>query len=171
MKHLARIGGVLVRPRHTLLSIAMGQGGQLWELLPWIAIAAATAAPIEAGRAILLMRADVVAGLGSFAALIGDRIGAGLAGAAIGAAILSAVSAKRIPFDRAFDACLFMLVPWMLAASVGSALSELGVELWFMPHRRIRGDGWILTARILAAYGWSITLFVVVAVALRRSRG
>ena len=42
-------------------------------------------------------------------------------------------------------------------------LSVLGLELWWMPHRTLRGTFWYLSLRVLVAYTWSFVLLLLVA--------
>lgn len=166
------MGGVIVRPRSTLLSILRGGGGSIWELLPWLVITAAAAAPIQAGRAILVARVDPIGGLRSLLSLLADRMSVGLIGALVAASVLyllrPAKDGEGVHFDRALDAAVFMLVPFLLLMAIGAICSALGAEMWFMPHRRLRGVWWVLSIRAAVAYGWSVALFFVVAWNVRR---
>lgn len=170
--HLTRLGGVIVRPRSTLLAILRGEEGSIWELFPWIVIACAAAAPIRAGRALLMFRVDVLAGLRALLSLLAGRMSAGLIGALIAASILYLLRPEKdgegVHFDRALDASLFMLVPFLLLMAIGAGCSALGAEMWFMPHRRLGGVWWVLSIRAAVAYGWSAALFFVVAWNVRR---
>jgi hypothetical protein len=63
---------------------------------------------------------------------------------------------------------MHMLAPYLLLTAIGAVLSAAGVELWFMPHKRMTGVPWVVALRATVAYGWSVVLFVVVLVALTR---
>lgn len=164
--HLTRLGGVLIRPRSTLLSIARGEQGRAWEIFPWLVVVIAAASPTEAGRALLLMRVEPVNGLFGFVSMIADRASAGLVGAVLAAFVLGR---WNVSFDRAFDCTMFMLVPFLLLVAIGAGLSLLGAEIWFLPHRRMTGVPWVIALRSLVAYGWSLVLFGVVVRELVRS--
>ena len=66
------------------------------------------------------------------------------------------------------DACAFALVPFLVLVAVGAALSNLGVELWWLPHRNLGGRGVYLAARVGAAFGWSIILFSLMVLEVRK---
>ena len=133
----------------------------MWEVFPWIAVACAAAAPTQAGRALLLMRIDPIGGGFTLLNMIGNRASAAVMGAVVAASILYLLR-RGVLFDRALDATIFMLVPFLALMSLGAGLSALGAETWFLPHRRIRGVAWVLAVRLVVAYGWSVILFAVV---------
>jgi hypothetical protein len=149
------MGGVLIRSRTTLRAILEGEG-RAWEIFPWIAVVAAASAPVESGRALLLLRVDPFSGIWSFLAMVADRCGPGLVGAVVAALVLTW---RKVSFDRAFDTTMFLLVPYLLLAAIGALLSSIGIEIWFFPHRRMTGVPWVVAVRSLVAYGWSLILF------------
>jgi hypothetical protein len=114
------------------------------------------------------MRVDPLAGAWSFLALVADRTSVGLIGAVVAALLLQWLGHT---FDRAFDCTMHMLVPFLLLAAIGALASELGGEMWFMPHRRLTGVHWVYAVRVLVAYGWSLVLFAVVARSVWTARG
>lgn len=162
---LDRLGGVFVRPRATLAGVLARGEGSLFEVLPWIALCAFTVAPIPAGQALLLLRARPVDGVLALAGVVTTRMGGALIGALVGALVLQLLGQLRpggkvsLGFDRCLDACTYALLPHLALASVGAGLSELGLELWFMPHRLLRGTGFSVASRFVVAYGWSLVLF------------
>jgi hypothetical protein len=167
LSHLARLGGVLIRPRSTLLAILEGDEGRAWHVFPWIAVVAAASAPVETGRAILMTRVDPLVGVWAFLAMIADRCGPGLVGAVIAAFVLQLL---KVHFDRAFDCTMHMLAPYLLLAAIGAGLSAVGAEVWFLPHRRMTGAPWVIALRATVAYGWSLILFLVVLVSVARTK-
>jgi hypothetical protein len=54
-------------------------------------------------------------------------------------------------------------VPYLLLASAGAICSELGLELWWMPHRTIRGMLQAQVIKIAVAFSWPVLLFGVAA--------
>jgi hypothetical protein len=166
--HLARIGGVLVRPRPTFARIVEGQDGSALELLPWVFILVSTLSPQAVGNALLLLRARFIDGLIDFASILGTRLTQALAGVLVGAAVLHTIERVRRPsearmgFDRAIDVCAFMLVPFMLLAVIGFLLAAFGANLWWMPHNKMIGDAPTMIVRVLAGFGWSLALYALV---------
>lgn len=165
---LSRLGGVFLHPRSTLWRVLARGEGSLFEVLPWLALAALTVSPTGAGQAFLLLRVSPGEGVIALLGLIVNRM-SGVLMVMIGGAVLllviaSAARARIKPgFDRCLDACAYLLLPHLLLASTGAALSELGVELWFLPHRLPKGAPSVLALRLAVAYGWSLLLFGLLA--------
>ena len=139
-------------------------------------LTAFTVAPAETGQGFLLLRATPLDGLLALLGVVSNRIGPSLIGAGIGALLLVALDRTgsapgRLTLDAAFDACCFALVPFLLLASAGAALSSRGLELWFLPHRALRGRADVLAIRAAVAYGWPMALYVVAARDVWRGRG
>jgi hypothetical protein len=170
---LRRLGGVIVAPRRTLLAIARGEGS-VFELLPWMLLVSLTVAPYQTGQAFLLLRVSVADGLSAIGGLFLGRMTAPLVAAVVGAMVLIAVARMTpktdLSFDRGFDACTYALVPHLVLASVGAALSEAQMELWFLPHRLVKGNLTVIAIRIAAGYGWSLLLFAILAWDIGRGR-
>ncbi len=161
-----RIGGVLVSPRSTLLRILRTGEGNLGELAFLMVLVSLTVAPVQAGQVFLLLRSSIPAGLSALLSLVANRMAGPILGAIAGAVVLSGVDRIRrgklsMPFDRSLDACLYALVPFLLLSSLGGSLSELGAELWFMPHRLLRGTPSVFMIRFAVAYAWPLVLFGV----------
>lgn len=176
--HLARIGGVIVRPRATLLRMFLGSEGSLLELIPWMVIISMTVAPVSAGRALLSMRVDPVDGFSALLRLLAGRMVEPLACAFGGAAVLYLFArVKRpfrrdLPFDRALDLAAFMLVPYFALAAIGVIAASAGVDLWWLPHRQLNVPIEHLALKALVSYGWSLALLLILTVMLARgSRG
>lgn len=157
---------MLIHPRRTLCGIVEGQGGSVFELLPWFVVVSIAAAPKGAGQALLLGRLDLMDGVRLLIGTVANRTGGAIVAAAVAAGVLAGISVVRhrggkrsVSFDRSLDACAYCLVPYLLLATIGAGLSALGAEVWFLPHRLLRGRGWYLTTRFLVAYGWSLLLF------------
>ncbi len=167
LRHLGRIGGVIISPRSTLQRLILKPEGQLWELMPWIVVVTATVSPVGAGRAWLVGRLDFIDGALQFLNVIAGRMLGPMIGLIVAAGLLYGVdrfrhrSREPLPFDVALDACAYTLVPFLVLASVGAAASRLGFELWFMPHRRLGGRGWVGVARFSAAFAWPLALYGV----------
>lgn len=161
MNRLARLGGIFLHPSRTFDALLRGEGS-VFDVLPWALLTSVTVAPSEAGQALLLLRMDLVDGATALIGLFANRFGWPLAGAAIAALLLSALERAKHQeghgFDRLFDATAYALLPHLLLASAGGALSSVGAELWFMPHRLLRGRWDVLTLRIAVAFGWSLVL-------------
>jgi len=121
-----------------------------------------------------MARADWFEGLRRVPSFVGNQLGPPMLGALCGALILTILArslTKNVEeerfgfdwtFDRCLDACFYMLVPFLIMASVGVILEQLGVRWWFLPHRPFRGTGIYLTVRLLLAFGWSFILFAIV---------
>lgn len=170
LDHFARVGGVLISPRTTLARIVAGEG-TLLELVPWIVMVTVVIAPVETGRAILMVRVDLLEGLLAFANVLSARMAPALAGA-LGAGIAlylgemmfsKAPREERLGLDRSLDATAFTLVPYLFLAVAGALLSHAGVEWWFMPHRILRGGPYYQFIRIAVSFGWSMILWLWVA--------
>ena len=163
---LERLGGVIASPRATFRRLLDGEGS-MFDVLPWFVVVAVTAAPIAAGQMLLIGRVDPIDGARALLGLVVTRTGGALAGAAVAAVVLvltGRLSPHRkhaVGFDRSLDACVYCLVPYLVAASLGGALSELGWELWFLPHRLLRGRAEVLAVRFLVAYGGSLLLYAL----------
>lgn len=170
LDHFARVGGVLISPRKTLARIVAGEG-TLLELVPWIIFVTAAIAPVETGRAILMLRVDLLEGLLAFANVLSARMAPALAGA-LGAGIAlylgemifsSAPPEERLGLDRSLDATSFTLVPYLFLAIAGALLSHAGIEWWFMPHRALRGGPYYQFIRLAVSFGWPAILWLWVA--------
>ncbi|MFO0726819.1 MAG: YIP1 family protein [Myxococcota bacterium] len=166
---LGRIGGVILAPRRTLYAILSEGGGNFGELLFLMLLVTITVSPNQAGEAFLIMRRWPLDGLMQLFSLVATRMAGQVIAAVVAAALLLGIAKLRqgtpsFGFDRALDACLYALIPFLLLSSLGAALSELGLEAWFMPHRVTQGPPLILAARVLAGYGWSIVLFAMLAI-------
>lgn len=165
LRHLARLGGVIVAPRATLTRLLRAPEGQMWELLPWFVVVTAVLSPTGAGRALLVCRVGVLDGLLLFVNLIAGRMLGPMIGLFVAASILHLVDrlrfrgALQVPFDVALDATAFTLVPFLLLACVGALLSQLGLELTVFPHRSLQVAGWLGAARVATAFGWPVVLF------------
>lgn len=168
LRHLARLGGVIVAPRRTLRRVLLEGDGALWEVLPWMVLVTAAVAPTGAGRALLVGRVAALDGVLLFVNLVATRMVAPLIGIVVAAAILAAVSRatsdQPVGFDLALDACAFTLVPFLLLAGVGVLLHASGIELWFMPHRRFTVPGTVGAVRSLVAFAWPAALYLLLLV-------
>jgi hypothetical protein len=170
LAHFGRLGGVIISPRQTFSRIVLDGEGNLLELVPWIALVAVAIAPADAGRAILWFRINWWEGVTSLVTMLSNRmalpLGSALAGGIVlylGETIFRSGEEKR-GFDLALDAAAFTLVPHLLLAALGSMLSVLGAELWWMPHHpALRGIPAHMALRGAVAFGWSIALFALVA--------
>jgi len=162
--HLARLGGVIISPRRTLRR-ALWQGeASLWEIWPWMLVVTAAVAPTGAGRAVLVGRVAALDGVLLFFNLVASRMVAPLIGVLVAAILLTLVSrlapgAPKATFDAALDAVGLTLVPFLLLAAAGSLLYALGLELWFMPHRRFAVPGTAGAVRLAVAFGWPLALY------------
>ena len=168
--HFARLGGVLLHPRATFDRMLMQQEGSLWEILLWVMLIAAAISPVRVGRALLVARMDFLAGLQSFLGVLSNRMTQALLGLLVAAVVLHLIDrfrreeeARIVRFDQALDLCAFLLVPYLMLTALGSLLSQLGAEFWFMPHRAISGNALVVTIRCLVAFSWSLVLFGLVA--------
>jgi hypothetical protein len=170
---LSRLGGILVHPAKTLFSILSGKGGSLFEVIACALVVAAAISPARAGQCFLMARVDVFEGLRRVPNLLSNQLGPPMLTAMVAALILTllgrslrrSADEERIgsdwTFDRCLDACFYMLIPFLVMASVGVILEQLGVRWWFLPHRPFRGSGGYLLARIAIAFGWSISLYLM----------
>lgn len=156
---------MVVSPVETLQSLARGEGDSK-EMFLWSVVVAAAAAPTRFGQAILLARTDLVAGLLDLVRVLAERFGGALIGC-LAASVVAFVferrrsAESRIGFDRIFDITTFMLVPHFSLIAVGVLASQLGLELWFLPHRLPKGPVTIVAIRLVVAYVWSVGLFAV----------
>ena len=168
-----RIGGVLLRPNRTLFSILRGDGGSMFDLLPWVLVLPCALSPNRAGQAILYLRANVMDGLQIYVSLIVSKLSTPVGAAIIGALLLSVLAriklrtddssvAKLWTFDRCLDACMYMLVPFFVLCSLGIIFESVGVASRYLPHRPIRGRGIYLSIRLVLAFGWSLALYLYV---------
>lgn len=162
---------MIVRPRETLARLLFAHEGRLWEVLFWMVLVTAAAAPVPVGRALLLARVDAFGGVQVLVTLLAERLAAPLVAAVAGALLLQVVDRARrrgsagqpLSFDAALDGCAFALVPLLLATAAGVLLSTLEVDVWFLPHRALRVTGKTLAIRLAAAYLWPLALFGVAA--------
>jgi hypothetical protein len=173
LAHLARIGGMIVAPRRTLQRLTETKQGTVFEVLVYMVLVAVIVSPIEAGRALLMARTSIGESAMILVTLVADRMGAaigGLLGAAVVLSIIERVRKKTVlGFDRALDVASYLLVPHLLLCIAGFMLSAYGLELWWMPHRRIVGSAEIVLLRVAVAFGWSLVLFGWLAVRIARS--
>ncbi len=168
MTPLERLGGVLVAPRRTLRAIAVGGAGRPLELVPVFVLVVGVVQPAGLGQALLVARSQVGDGLLAVASLVTSRMSGPVIGAAAFALVVWLAARARRPelglgFDGALDAALYALLPYLLLAALGGALAERGLEAWFLPHRLLRGAPEVWAARLVAGYGWSLTLGAVLA--------
>jgi|GEM_PF-2736374 len=170
---ITRIGGIFVRPSQTLFSILRGNGGSMFDLLPWILVLPCALSPNRAGQALLYLRSDVLDGLQIYLSLIVSKLSTPVGAAMMGALVLSIVARIKLradgtsvaqlwTFDRCFDACMYMLVPFFAASCLGIILESMGIAFKFLPHRPIRGQGIYLTIRLILAFGWPLALYMYV---------
>ena len=168
---LERMGGGILHPRKIFDGILNGAGGSMFELLPWMVLVTLTVAPTESGQIVLMGRGDLFVAVRMLLGLVTNRLGGALVGAAVGALVLSGLSAlgrrgrdRRGPgYDRLLDATTYCLVPFLALASLGALLRASGVEVWFLPHRLLSGRGMVLATRVLVAFGGPLILFGVLA--------
>lgn len=171
---ISRIGGVLIHPRETLDELLAGEGGSVFDILPWCVVVACVLSPSRAGQVVLFMRVDVLEGLRILASLVSSQMMRPLVGVLVAALLLAMIarftkagsdsSGERITwtFDRCLDACMYMLVPYLLITSVSVIVEQLGVRGSFFPHRPFRGRGVYLFIRLALAFGWSFCLYFYV---------
>jgi hypothetical protein len=172
--HLARLGGIIISPRTTLDRLLRAREGTVTEVLPWMVIVTMVVSPVEAGRAMLLLRALSFDGVTAFVMLVADRMAAAVGGVLGAAIVLHVIERVRLPrdewlgFDRALDVAGVLLAPYFLLAIGGALLSMAGLELWWMPHRRLIGGPLAMVIRVAAGFGWSLSLFVCLVVRVLR---
>jgi hypothetical protein len=175
MAHFSRIGGVLIRPRATLLRIIGGEGNAL-EIVPWVLVVVATIVPTSIGHGLLLLRARFFDGLVALLQVLQVRMLNAFFGVLVAAVALHAIERIRRPperrmgFDRALDVCAFMLVPFLLLTMVGFVLAAFGLNLWWMPHNRMLGDAGTIVVQVIVAFGWSLMLFAIAVRAIWTAR-
>jgi len=168
---LGRLGGALATPRRTLIGVLEKGDGSVFEVLLFALVVGIIVQPTSAGQAFLLMRVSPLEGLMALSRVVFGRFGTAFVIVLVGAAIVFVLGRLRVGFDKILDACAYTLVPHFLLAAVGAALSNLGAELWFLPHRNLKGDGPYFLARLAAGYGWSVALLGLIAIhVLRRPR-
>jgi thiol-disulfide isomerase/thioredoxin len=156
------MGRAMVHPTEAFRAALAGHGS-LFDVIPWAVVVAITVAPTDAGESILLARLDPRAGVLGFLGLIGNRMAIGFIGVVIAAMIvflLGQIGGRSPSFDRCLDATGYLLVPHLILAALGAALSASGHELWFMPHRLLRGGPGVFAIRLAVAYGASLVLLV-----------
>lgn len=163
MTALERLGGVFIAPRRTLRAIAVDGAGRPLELLPLFVLVVGVVQPTGLGQALLVARTQLGDGLLAIASLVMSRMSGPVIGAAVFAFVLWGAARARRPelqlgFDGALDAALYALLPYLVLAALGGALAERGLEAWFLPHRLLRGAPEVWAARLVAGYGWSLTL-------------
>lgn len=168
LRHLERLGGIILHPRRTILAILAERPGGLTEILAWASLVSCALQPVGAGQALLLVRASPLDGVMSLVSVIASRLSLALGGV-IAAAVLLALlervrvkdAAARRGFDLALDACAYLLVPYLLLASVGQLLAASGLDLGWMPHHNVRGRFGDRLLQAAVAYGWSIGLYAL----------
>lgn len=161
---VGRLGGALATPRRTLIGVLQQGRGSIFEVLLLTVVAAVVVAPTSFGHAVLLVRASALDGLVMVAQVVVGRFAPALVGALIAAALLTGVDRVRgraagLSFDRALDACAYALVPHFVLAIAGATLASLGHELWFLPHRTLRGQGLHWLSMVGAGYLWSVVVY------------
>lgn len=144
------------------------QEGSLWEVLLWLVIVCATISPVRIGRALLVARQDLLAGLQTFLGAVSNRMTQALVGLLVAAVVLHFLDRFRrkerwVRFDQALDLAAYLLVPYLLLACLGALMSRLGLEVRLLPHRTIKGDALTVVLRCLIAFSWSLVLFGVLA--------
>lgn len=167
--HFARVGGVLISPRATFRRMIETGEGNLLELVPWLILVTVVIAPIETGRAILMLRVDVWEGIMSFVTLLSNRMMPALAGA-LGAGIVLYLGElifrpgeEKRGLDLALDATAFTLIPYFFLCVLGVVLGAVGREIWWMPHRQLRGTLPYQLLRLGVSFGWSLVLWGLMA--------
>ncbi len=163
---VGRLGGAVATPHRTLVGVLQQGRGSIFEILPLALVAGVVVAPTSAGHALLMLRSSFADGLIMISQLVMGRFSYGLIGALVAAGILVAVDRARggpagFGFDRALDACGYALVPHFVLTLAGAALAAQGVELWFLPHRTVRGQGLHWLTMVAAGYAWSVVVFGV----------
>ena len=171
---ISRIGGVLIHPRETLDQLLRGKSGSIFDILPFLLIVSCALAPSRAGQVILFMRVDFLEGLRILVSLVSSQMAKPLIGV-LAASLILAVIARMTragsdkkdgdltwTFDRCLDTCAYMLVPYLLIASVSIIVEQLGLRGSFFPHRPFRGKGIYLFVRLALAFGWSFCLYFYV---------
>jgi hypothetical protein len=160
VRRLRILGGVLVAPRATLRALLFREQAPLGPLLALMILVAAASAPTETGRALLLARGDLLDGASLLGSVLAGRLLAPLAGAFAAAVPVWALgrrgSGPAVGFDRALDATLYVLVPWILLAAVGVLGEPFGVDFWAFPHRPMRGPPDLVAWRAVAGFGWPL---------------
>ena len=167
-RHVQRLGGMLVSPRATLRRLLAGEG-RLDEVALWLIVLTAAVSPVRTGRAILVGRLGVLDGVLTFLAYLQTRLPVVLLALLIGAGLLMLVGGqRRLSFGRAVDVAGFLLVPVLLLTALGIVLRSAGVDLWFLPHRTLRGSFGTRALHVALSYGWSMVLLVVAMHEIRR---
>ncbi len=167
MKHFARLGGMIIAPRRTLQHMLKTKEGSLWEVLFWLVVVTAAISPTSTGRAVLLGRVEFFSGVLTFLNVVSTRMIVPLIATLIAAILLFAAARLKHPphdsfrFDVLLDTAAFCLVPFLLLAALGAVLLHFGLELWFMPHRKINGTTWPYWVRGTVAFAWSFGLFAL----------
>ena len=157
--HFDRLGGMLISPRATIRRLIDGQDGRVGEILIWLVILTAAASPVRTGRAMLIGRIGILDGVVAFLAQLQPRLLGLFVAAIVVAAVLAAVGRRRgLGFDRALDVTGHLLVPVLLLIAAGVLLKAAGVNIWFLPHRPLRGGPQAQAIYLTATYGWSVVL-------------
>lgn len=168
ISHVRRLGGMLVSPRRTLRALVTGTEGRVGEIALWLVLLAAAVSPVRTGRAILVGRVAVIDGVWAFLAHLQVRLFVPVVAVLIVAVLLMAASGpRRLSFDRAMDVAGFLLVPVLLLTALGVLLRAGGVDLWFLPHRTLRGGLAARAIYVAVGYGWSLVLLAVALYELR----
>lgn len=167
--HLERLGGMLSSPRATVRRLLDSDEGRMWSVLIWLVVLGVALEPVAVGRALLLARVDVLGGLYRVANALSRPLAVPLAGM-MGAAVLMSLASgsRRLPLDRALDVASHLLVPFLALAAFGAVMSSLGIEMWALPHRPLRGPAWLVTLRATVGFGASLLLLTVAVHDLRQ---
>lgn len=172
-RHLGRLGGMLVSPRQTLAGLFDGEEGRMWSILGWMALLAVALDPSRIGRALLLARVDLLGGLYLLVDTMARRLVVPLIGVIVAGYLLeraSRGSERPLGADRALDIASYLLVPFLLLASIGAMAAAWGVEMWALPHRPIQGPAWVVAAKVVVGFGASLGLLGLAVHDLRRRR-
>lgn len=191
MRLLSRLGGMWVRPRHTLRAMAAGKGGDPFEalalylvvqlcvsgrLLYRSAMLAGEAPDIARRRASdalwALSRNDVLLFVVVTVGLL--LLGQGLRMAARRRGRETSVSSRGLA-----AAAAYLLLPLALLKAIGAATMWLGADQWWLPHHPI--DSYVVVVKnqidwgrfslkCLVAYGLSSLLLLDLVVTLVRGR-
>lgn len=167
--HVDRLGGMLVSPRRTIRRLLSEDRGGLGGILLWLVVLIASTSPVRTGRALLVARTGLVDGALQFLVFLQPRLLPLLLAVAVAAALMVLVGGRGgLSYGRALDVASYLLVPAMLLMAVGTILSTLGLELWFLPHRTLRGSIGQRATYIAVSFGWSLVLLALTLAELRR---
>ena len=170
LAHFERLGGMLVSPRMTLRRLIDGDGGHLGEIFFWVLVVVAASSPVRTGRSLLVARVALLDGISSFFVHHSARLWPLLIAVVVAGALLAIVGGSKLGWSRATDVAAFLLVPVLFLTALGVILRAAGIELWFLPHRTLRGT---LSHRVVygvVSYGWSIVLLWLALLEVWRNR-